>query len=77
MAITNERDLQPKSETSTVKPTLYFRDGQMARNDGNSVDIDVETTEMSKNSIMFNAIVAAAKKDGAIFRSVIDASSKV
>ncbi len=77
MAITDERDLQPQQETSSIKPTLFFRDGQMARNDGNSVDIDVETTEMSKNSIMFNAIVMAAKKDGAIFRSVIDASSKV
>ena len=77
MAITNERDLQPKEETSQTKPTLFFRDGHMARNDGNSVDIDVETTEMSKNSIMFNAIVMAAKKDAGIFRSVIDASSKV
>jgi len=77
MAITNERDLQPKEETSQTKPTLFFRDGHMARNDGNSVDIDVETTEMSKNSIMFNAIVMAAKKDAGIFKSVIDASSKL
>ncbi len=48
----------------------------MARNDGNSVDIDVETTEMSKNSIMFNALVQANKKDKMIFMSVIDASQK-
>ncbi|WP_457743644.1 flagellar basal body rod protein FlgB [Sulfurimonas sp.] len=77
MARTNSRDLEPKSESNTVKPTLFFRDGHMARNDGNSVDIDVETTEMSKNSIMFNAIVMANKKDAAIFKSVIDASAKV
>ncbi len=77
MAITNPRDLKPKDESESVKPTLFFRDGQMARNDGNSVDIDVETTEMSKNSIMFNALVMASKKDRAIFNSVIDASSKV
>jgi flagellar basal-body rod protein FlgB len=77
MARTNSRDLTPKEESSDIQPTLYFRDGQMARNDGNSVDIDVETTEMSKNSIMFNALVMASKKDGAIFNSVIDASSKV
>jgi flagellar basal-body rod protein FlgB len=56
---------------------MYFRDGHMARNDGNSVDIDVETTEMSKNSIMFNALIAANKKDGAIFKSVIEASQKI
>ena len=77
MARTNSRDLEPKSESNAVKPTLFYRDGHMARNDGNSVDIDVETTEMSKNSIMFNAIVMANKKDTAIFRSVIDASAKV
>ncbi len=77
MAVTNEKDLEPKAETSSLKPTLFFRDGHMARNDGNSVDIDVETTEMSKNSIMFNALIMAAKKDLGIFRSVIDASSKL
>ena len=41
---------------------------------GNSVDIDVETTEMSKNSIMFNALVGALKKDSLIYKSVIEAS---
>ena len=49
----------------------------MARNDGNSVDIDVESTELSKNSIMFKALISAIKKDGQIYKSVIDASSKV
>lgn len=49
----------------------------MARNDGNSVDLDVETTEMSKNSLMFNALVNAMRKDSGIYKSVIDASSKV
>jgi len=77
MARTNEKHLTPKHETSATKPITYFRDGHMARNDGNSVDIDVETTEMSKNSVMFNALVMAKKKDGAIFKSVIDASQKV
>ena len=66
-----------KSETSSYKPTTFFRDGHMAKNDGNSVDIDVETTEMSKNSIMFNALVQANKKDAGIFRSVIEASQKI
>ena len=77
MAQTNEKHLKPKDEVSSLKPTTFFRDGHMARNDGNSVDIDVETTEMSKNSIMFNALIQAKKKDGAIFRSVIEASQKV
>jgi len=78
MAMTDAKDIAPQEDSSSsLKPTLYFRDGHMARNDGNSVDLDVETTEMSKNSIMFNALVMAAKKDTAIFRSVIDASAKV
>ena len=77
MAQTNEHHLKPQKEVGDFKPTTFFRDGHMARNDGNSVDIDVETTEMSKNSIMFNALIAAKKKDGAIFRSVIEASQKV
>ena len=77
MAQTDEKHMAFKSETSSLKPTTFFRDGHMARNDGNSVDIDVESTEMSKNSIMFNALVQAAKKDTLIFRSVVDASSKI
>ncbi|MDF1876590.1 flagellar basal body rod protein FlgB [Sulfurimonas sp. SAG-AH-194-L11] len=77
MAQTDASHLKPKEESSSFKPTLYFRDGHMARNDGNSVDIDIETTEMSKNSIMFNAVIAAMKKDGMIYQSVIDASRNV
>jgi flagellar basal-body rod protein FlgB len=77
MAKTDKSHLTAKSETSALKATVYFRDGHMARNDGNSVDIDVETTEMSKNSIMFNALIMAKKKDGMIFNSVIEASQKV
>ena len=77
MAQTDAQHLKPEKEKAALKPTLFFRDGHMARNDGNSVDIDVETTEMSKNSIMFNALVGAMKKDGAIFKSVIEASQRV
>jgi len=77
MAQTNEKHIAPEKEVENFKPTLFYRDGHMARNDGNSVDIDVETTEMSKNSIMYNALVSAIKKDSYIFKSVIEASQKV
>ena len=76
LAQTDSKHIPLKSETSSTKATTFFRDGHMARNDGNSVDLDVETTEMSKNSIMFNAIVQAKKKSSAIFKSVIEASQK-
>jgi len=76
MAQTSSGHLKPQAEKASYIPTTFFRDGHMARNDGNSVDIDVETTEMSKNSVMFNALVGALKKDSMIFKSVIEASQK-
>lgn len=76
MARTNGAHLSAADCASSSKPTTFFRDGHMARNDGNSVDLDVETTEMAKNSTMFNALTAAMKKDSALFKSVIDASAK-
>jgi len=77
LAQTDGKHIALQNETSSYKPTTFFRDGHMARNDGNSVDIDVETTEMSKNSVMFNALIQANKKDTRIFQSVIEASQKV
>ena len=76
LAQTNSSHIPLSDEKSSKIPTRFFRDGHMARNDGNSVDIDVETTEMSKNSVMFNALVQANKKDKMIFLSVIEASQK-
>ncbi|MGE4420022.1 MAG: flagellar basal body rod protein FlgB [Sulfurimonas sp.] len=77
MAQTNEAHLPLADEKSSSRAKTFFRDGHMARNDGNSVDLDVETTEMSKNSIMFNALIGAMKKNSGIYKSVIDASSKI
>lgn len=76
LAKTEPGHLDPVGE-GTPRSEIFFRDGHLARNDGNTVDLDVETTEMAKNSVMYNALVAALKKDSAIFRSVIDASAKV
>jgi len=77
MAVTNEKHIPLTDTQNSTKATTFFRDGHMARNDGNSVDLDVETTEMSKNSIMYNGLLAAIKKEAMIFRSVIEASQKV
>ena len=75
MAATHADHLRPSAEKE-AESEIFFRDGHMVRNDGNTVDLDVETTEMAKNTVMYNALVAALKKDSAIFRSVIDASAK-
>jgi len=77
MAVTDAKHIPLTDNSNSTKATTFFRDGHMARNDGNSVDLDVETTEMSKNSIMYNALLGAIKKEAMIFRSVIDASQKV
>ena len=76
MAQTDPKHLKPKNMASSTMATTFFRDGHMARNDGNSVDLDVETTEMAKNSTMFNALIQAHRTDERIFKSVIDASAK-
>lgn len=77
LAKTSSSHMSFKDEVDNSKATTFFRAGHNARNDGNTVDIDVETTEMAKNSTMFNAVIAAYKKDMTIMRSVIDASSKI
>lgn len=77
LAKTNPRHLSPIEDDDTQRATIFLRDGQDARNDGNTVDLDVETTELAKNETMYSALTAAMKKDSAIFRSVLDASSKV
>ena len=64
-------------DSDTSKPTIFFRDGHLARNDGNSVDIDIETTELSKNNIMYNAAIEALKKDASIFKAVLTASKNI
>lgn len=77
LAVTNEKHFATLDFPSAKNSTVYLRDGHMARNDGNTVDLDVETTELSKNSIMVQALDGASKKQGDIFKSVIDASGKI
>ena len=60
-----------------AKAIIFYRDGHLARNDANSVDIDVETTEMAKNNIAYNAAIQALKKDIDIFKAVIDSSKNI
>ena len=57
--------------------SLFFRDGHLARNDGNSVDLDIETSEMAKNDIMYQALVGALRKQGGIFSNAIESSKSL
>ena len=77
MAVTSPMHLKGSENNSLPKAEIFFRDGHMARNDGNTVDLDVETTEMAKNGTMYNALVMALKKNSMLFKSVIDSSAKI
>lgn len=77
MAQTDNAHLNEKTDFDSSKSTLYLRDGQMARNDGNTVDLDVESSELGKNAMMFNALSSGLQKNGLIFKSVIEYSSKL
>lgn len=46
------------------------------QNDGNNVSLDQQMSEMSKNSVIFNALQASIKKDSGWLKAVIDSSSK-
>lgn len=57
--------------------SMFFRDGHLARNDGNSVDLDVETTELGKNYVMYQSLTAALKKHKGIFAYALDAGKNL
>ncbi len=77
LAKTSPLDLEPKDIDDNFRPIVFFRDGHLERNDGNDVDIDVETTEMAKNTLAYNATVAAIKKQIQLFNAVLEYSKNI
>lgn len=57
--------------------TMFWRDGHLAKNDGNSVDLDVETSEMGKNSTMYQALTSALKRHKGIFAYAMDSGRNI
>lgn len=76
LAHTDSQHINPSDQDQSLA-TLFFRDGHMARNDGNSVDLDVETSEMGKNSVMYQALVSALKKHKGIFTYALESSKNI
>ena len=55
----------------------YFEvKGLEVQNDGNNVSLDKQISEMSKNSIIHDAIANSIKKDSTWFKLMVDASGK-
>lgn len=77
MAQTSFQHLKGKSFDDNQNAVMFFRDGHLAKNDGNSVDLDVETSEMGKNSLMYQALTTALKKHKGIFAYAIDSSKNL
>ena len=77
LARTNSGHMRGFDNKEEAKAIIFYRDGHLARNDANSVDIDVETTQMAKNNIAYNAAIQALRKDIDIFKAVIDSSKNM
>jgi len=77
MAQTSEGHQEPWKFPDPNKSIIYLRDGHLARNDANTVDLDVETTELRKNTAMINALDGVLRRQGNIFTAIVDASSKL
>ncbi|HEC1776135.1 TPA: flagellar basal body rod protein FlgB [Campylobacter lari] len=77
LASTNANHQKPWKFPDPNKSTIYLRDGHLARNDANTVDLDVETTEMSKNTMMITALDGVLRRQGNIFSTIIETSSKL
>ena len=77
LAKTNPMHLNPIDDNDNSKPIVFIRDGHLEKNDGNSVDIDVETSEMAKNTVMINALSEAIKKQMQMFKDAIDSSKNI
>lgn len=76
VALTNKNHLLPQKELDD-RPTFFYRDGHLARNDGNSVDLDVETSEMAKNDTMYQALVGALRKQGGVYSYAVESSKNI
>ncbi|MCV6606944.1 MAG: flagellar basal body rod protein FlgB [Campylobacterales bacterium] len=76
VAKTNGAHLDPIDDDEG-KPTIFYRDGHMARNDGNTVDLDVEMSEQSKNGVMYNALVESLKKNKMIVLTAIESGKNL
>ncbi|PKN13997.1 MAG: flagellar basal body rod protein FlgB [Deltaproteobacteria bacterium HGW-Deltaproteobacteria-24] len=60
----------------TTGPQLVEVQNLLEQNDGNNVSLDKQISEMSKNTVIFNALQASIKKDSQWLKAIIDSSAK-
>ena len=77
LAITNKAHMQIDNiNNNQNRYDVYEVKNLEEQNDGNNVNLDTQMSEMSKNSVLFNALQNSIKKDSSWFKTMIDASSK-
>ena len=77
LKVTHKDHIVPNNNIeSSNKIKMYDKEGLEEQNDGNNVNLDQQMSEMAKNSVMFDALQGAIKKDAAWFKEIIASSGK-
>ncbi|MEI6125802.1 MAG: flagellar basal body rod protein FlgB [Pseudomonadota bacterium] len=63
LSTTNEKHMpMADPDFSDLKPSIVLETGKVQRVDGNTVDLEKEVVEMSKNQLMYGAMTQIIKK---------------
>ncbi|WP_419769138.1 MAG: flagellar basal body rod protein FlgB [Candidatus Marinarcus sp.] len=77
MMTTNPKHFQVDStQTNQSTSRLIKVPNLEEQNDGNNVSLDKQMSEMSKNTVIFNALQSSIKKDSQWLKAIIDSSAK-
>lgn len=69
--LTNSRHIQINQATMDLQPEVRVMDDLTYRNDGNNVDIDVETAKMAKNKLFYDAVGQSMSNEIRLLRLAI------
>lgn len=76
LSATHERHLSKSYNIDEVHPSISIDKGHSYRFDGNNVNIDVESANLAKNAIMYNAVINQIKGEFNKIKNVITEGSR-
>lgn len=77
LKVTHGRHIPFDLENPKIKgPQVVEVPNLLEQNDGNNVSLDKQISEMSKNTVVFNALQSSIKKDSQWLKAIIDSSAK-
>ncbi len=71
LRLTDSRHMQIKEKNIQIEPEIRTLNDLSYRNDGNNVDIDVETAKMAKNKIYYDALGQSMSNEIRLLRMAI------